>query len=317
MRLFKVITFTIIALTIFIYTGSSKTYGAFADEKLTLADQTVLREQSASHIAIASINDRLYIAWTGIDDTSTLNLAYSLDGRNFPDNQKMTLQESSGAAPSLTTYKGELVLLWSNGGTQRIEILHSPQTSKARRYNLGNNETRGTVTGFNFMDSLAVAWRGEDEHNRPNIIISPDGKNFPQNSKKILKEDSSLYHLGGVQFKDMILIAFTGVDQEKRLNLRYSNDQGKTWQKAPRINNFSRSGPSLLVHNNKLIIAFTGINGNLNLIQSTDGLNFNQQTIFRDQESSHSPQLAVFNKKVYITWKGNDSRIRIARIKGL
>jgi hypothetical protein len=287
-----------------------------APGNLLLTGKNVIDEYSNNHVAVAAFDGKVFVAWTGVNDLHNVNIAYSDDGYTFPKKNVITLNESSGAAPCLTVYGGELCLLWSDGGTGKIHVMFSPHTTSQRRYTLERDETRSTISGFPHKEFLAICWKGEDSASRPNVLLSSDGINFDTSRKKVLESDSSRYHPAGASFAGKMVLAFVGVDQEQRINVRHSSNDGNSWQNAPIMDIFSKSGPSLLVHGDRLIMAYAGTDGKINIVHSADGISFSNKTTFFTEETQHSPTLTTFQDKVYMCWLGIDNRINIAKVEG-
>lgn len=283
---------------------------------LVLTSKNTLNEDSRSHLGMTAFDDKLFIAWTGINDVSNINVAYSKDGFNFERKHRMTLSEASTAAPYLTVYKDELCLLWSDGGTKKINLMYSPHTPDQKKITFNKNETSNTVCGVPYDDYFAIFWRGEDRDHRINMVLSGDGLQFKEVSKTILPNDSTAYHVGGASFKDRLVVAFAGVDRDRRINIRYSDDNGKTWKKGHRLEEFTKSGPYLITHKGLVIMSFVGHNGSPNIMYSKDGIQFVHKKVFPQEETNHTPALAVFRGKVYMAWLGINGKINVARVDG-
>jgi len=69
--------------------------------------------------------------------------------------------------------------------------------------------------------------------------------------------------------------------------------------------------PALAAFNGKLYLAFAGTDRQLNVMSSTDGLNFGAPVVIPNNSSQVGPGLAGFNGKLYLAWAGTDSRHRI------
>jgi hypothetical protein len=69
--------------------------------------------------------------------------------------------------------------------------------------------------------------------------------------------------------------------------------------------------PALAAFNGKLYLAFAGTDRQLNVMSSTDGLNFGTPVVIPNNSSQVGPGLAAFNGSLYLAWAGTDSRHRI------
>jgi hypothetical protein len=105
--------------------------GMTFSNKVTLGETSVVtagNQTQALSPALASFRGRLYIAWTG--NNSAPNVESSADGMTFSN--KVTLNETSAAAPALTVEKAaghgqptSLVLGFTGTGNQQINTLTS------------------------------------------------------------------------------------------------------------------------------------------------------------------------------------------------
>lgn len=71
----------------------------------------------------------------------------------------------------------------------------------------------------------------------------------------------------------------------------------------------SNLAPAIATFNGRLYMAWIGTDANhrINLMSSTDGLNFNNHVVLADN-SNHAPALVAFNGALYLAWTGTDSR---------
>jgi hypothetical protein len=80
----------------------------------------VLGEIFRTGPALATFNDKLYLAWSGTD--KRLNLIPSLDGTDFPSDRKITLEEGSERAPASAEFNERLYLAW-RGNDSHLNVL--------------------------------------------------------------------------------------------------------------------------------------------------------------------------------------------------
>ena len=121
---------------------------------------------------ITSLDDTLYIAWTGTGQARSPNVApVILDTSRIEPiisniNEKTTLAEFGDAAPALAAYNGSLYLAWKGYGNNEITILSPSEVFKDAP---PNGPPKQPVNG-NFADqplsmapyngSLYIAWKG-------------------------------------------------------------------------------------------------------------------------------------------------------------
>lgn len=66
--------------------------------------------------------------------------------------------------------------------------------------------------------------------------------------------------------------------------------------------------PAIAAFNDRLYLAYTGLDGRLNVASSTDGITFGTSTIIPNNTSAVGPGLAAFNGNLYIAWAATDGR---------
>lgn len=66
--------------------------------------------------------------------------------------------------------------------------------------------------------------------------------------------------------------------------------------------------PAIAAFNGKLYLAYTGLDGRLNVASSIDGQTFGASTIIPNNSSAVGPGLTAFNGNLYIAWAATDGR---------
>jgi len=64
--------------------------------------------------------------------------------------------------------------------------------------------------------------------------------------------------------------------------------------------------PAIAAFNGALYLAYTGLDGRLNIASSTDGVTFGASTIIPNNTSAVGPGLAAFGGQLYIAWAATD-----------
>jgi hypothetical protein len=74
----------------------------------------------------------------------------------------------------------------------------------------------------------------------------------------------------------------------------------------------SEAAPGIAAFEGSFYLAWTGTDGRLNLVRSSDGLHF-QDKITLSERSQHmaSPSLTVFEGKLYLAWNGADQHLNV------
>jgi outer membrane protein assembly factor BamB len=128
--------------------------------------------------------------------------------------------------------------------------------------------------------------------------------------KKTLPESS-----GGcpalVAASDLLVLAFTGTDQDRRIAIATSTD-GQTFSAKTVLTVSSLDGPAMAFEGGRLALAWTGLTParRLNLSFSSDFVNFADQVTL-NQTSPHGPALATGNGALCIAWTGEDQRLNV------
>jgi hypothetical protein len=188
-----------------------------------------LSEKSSFKPSLAFANGRLYLAWTGIDTSQSINIMSSADGKNF--DKKITLSESASVAPTFSFTNGTLFLLWTGWGVtdpdQHINILELTDDGKSQFNKVTLKDQSPfppAIVSHNML--LYIVWRGKDAGNSLNLdttdkqyTIDTFGKGnkvtFSQSSKNgpTLANFDSLVYLSWTGEDNSIIIATLSADK--------------------------------------------------------------------------------------------------------
>lgn len=268
--------------------------------KVTLGDTSPLSP------ALASLNNRLYIAWKG-DGNDHLNVMSSSDGQHFTG--KYTSPETSPRAPGLCEHNGMLFVGWKGDGNDKLNVARV-QISGASVTGFSNKVTLGDTSPdspalISFNGNLFLAWKG-DGNNNLNVMYSSDqGATFGHKytSPETSVQAPCLGVVGGSLF-----IGWKGAGNDN-LNVARVVMNGNTitgFGNKVTLPDTSPVSPALAANGGKLYLSWKGDgNDNLNVEASTDnGASFGNK--FTSSETSpQPPALATMNGKLYIAWKGN------------
>lgn len=75
--------------------------------------------------------------------------------------------------------------------------------------------------------------------------------------------------------------------------------------------------PAIAAFNGRLYLAYTGLDGRLNVASSTDGQTFGASTIIPNNSSAVGPGLAAFNGNLYLAWAATDGRRSISFMRSV
>jgi len=178
------------------------------------------------------------------------------------------------------------------------------------------NEIGWTLCG---RDDIELIWVGKREK-FPGAIgelraidFAPGDEfntNFGIGQRAQSSDGPSLFNLNG-----RLYIAWSGYGDDNRLQL-ISSTNGLVWDDkiyiAPTA---SKTSPSLTYFNNKFYIAWTTLQNYLNIMSSSDGVNWGNKIKFKTEPntaiSNDGPSLLVANNRLYIIWSGAGSQHRL------
>jgi hypothetical protein len=149
-----------------------------------IQDKLVLPETTDAAPALASSNDRLFLAWRGSGDPQLNVILSEDDGRTF--RLKATFGDSSDHAPALAAHNGKLFLAWTGRGNEKLnvaQVILVGNTAGALRLTLENKVVfDGTSSAAPALAShagrLFIAWKGSG-NNQLNLAFSDDdGRSF-------------------------------------------------------------------------------------------------------------------------------------------
>ncbi|HEY1816422.1 MAG TPA: alkaline phosphatase family protein [Kofleriaceae bacterium] len=289
------------------------------DCPMTVSDgKATLDETSKVAPALTAFNGNLYLAWSGEDGSSHLNVEVSADGGATFVN-KNTLADSSTQTPALCVHDGKLMIAWT--GTD---------SSSYGRLNVAQLTTSGnTVTGLvnkvvlsetsaegpslaSVGGRLYVAWRGyNDGHGYLNVMASSDGgATFAgkYTSTETSGKAPTLCTLG-----TSLMLAWSGTDSPSSLNVAQVAISGSTITGIGSKHVLAETtveAPALTSSGTTLYVGWQGYNdghGYLNVMPSTDlGASF-QPKVVSPETSPAGLALCANGATLLMAWNGTDS----------
>jgi hypothetical protein len=174
---------------------------------------------SEKGVALATFRDRLWIAWAG-EDNKQLNVMGSVNGNDFDSTTKQVMGDTADETPSLVVHGDRLWIVWS--GVDNLQ----PNIMSSGAGNDFDSTTRRTFEGGLVFGQGAVSAVGA-------LWLSGQALLDPLTLWRLLKidTDASSGEEGRVAteitrmppaltlFEDKVLVAWTGVDDERHLNL--------------------------------------------------------------------------------------------------
>jgi hypothetical protein len=238
----------------------------FPDEENTSLDNLkVLNETSTHRPAVASFQDRLFIAWTGTDATHRVNIISMPDLQAVPKPSgtmhpppgvhtfdKVTLGATAVGGPSLTAYNDGLLLAFCGGGgagggdpNGKINIAWSadgltwefPGTVLEHQTSFHSPAVAPFVATSGPDSELLLAWTGTDQHLYVNNCAE---KRFDQLDDHVHEQappESSEWGPAMASFSAQpsdwsYIVVWTGTDQDG--HLYESGGGGNNWGLAGR-----------------------------------------------------------------------------------
>ncbi len=140
---------------------------------------------------MAYYQNKLFIAWIGTNEKHVFVMSYSDNGNTWTEKTKILNAKSDAGPALLAIHKEERIL---------EKLRKEPQ------------------------DRLYLMWRAK-ENKYLQLMSSPDGQDW-SHAKRVLDETSD-YKPALTYFEDRFVVAWTGRDNEKYLNLKGSLTGGE------------------------------------------------------------------------------------------
>ncbi len=280
--------------------------------KVTLGDTSPVRP------SLASLNNRLYLAWKG-DGNNKLNVMCSTDG-GVTFGNKHTSNERSPKSPALCAHGGNLFIAWKGDGNDNLNVARVATSGNAitgiiNKVTLGDTSpVRPSLAALN--NRLYLAWKGNG-NNKLNVMCSTDnGLTFGHKytSTERCDRGPTICAHGGNLF-----IAWKG-DGNDNLNVARvatSGDAITGFVSKVTLGDTSPISPSLASLNNQLYLAWKGDGNNkLNVMYSIDNGQTFTEKLTSPERSTNGPALSEHGGIVFIAWKGDgNNNLNVARVR--
>lgn len=277
------------------YLGDPDTILATPDPK-----RATLSETSEHGPALASTDTALLLGWVGTGNHK-LSFLSSNDGINFFN--KKTLGETSPCGISLTRFNDKFVVAWTGTGQGNLNVMQSQDGIKWTDKTSLSETSESAPAIVALDDKLYLAWRGKG-NNKLNIILSEDGLTW--NNKRTLDETTtSGPSLVGLD-ESTVLLGWRGVGNNA-LNLIQVSSDLSTSNKATLVDS-TNTRLCLSNQENRLYCAWRGMDGALNVLQSSDGKNWGKKVSF-DERCTDGPTLKGFGNELIWAWTDTNGHI--------
>ena len=236
-----------------------------------------------------------YIAWT--DANQKLNV------QPVPTGQPVTLDsQSSKQGPALAFFNNLLYLAWTGTDGKLNVISSSNGTSWTKQVTLNQN-SNAVPALIASNDSLSLVWTGTD--GKLNALFSSDGQGWkPQIT---LTQTSDLAPASAAGPFEVQAVAWTGASGILNTLSGIAIEVGTATALKPT----SKQEPALAFFKGLLYIAWTDDTGNLNVMSSSDGINFTNQ-VSVGQPSSSGPALTATSSLLTLAWTDANGKLTVS-----
>lgn len=230
---------------------------------------------------------------------------------------QVTLSQTSGHGPALTTFNNELVLAWAGLHNDYLNVASSSDGGQTwgSPTVISSQQTAATPAIATLGSLFYFAWSGTDSTHTLNLMQSSDLKSF---SDHVILQAGLIDGNGPalVVFKDVLYVAWTDY-VTTQVNVAKIVDGGLT-NGVTVGSATSFASPALATDGSYIYLAWTGTQkdpisdavypAQLNVIRSSDGASFsNKQTLSEMTLNNRQPALTVSGSKLIVGWSGTDS----------
>jgi kumamolisin len=264
--------------------------------------------------ALAAFNNKLFMAWKGIEFDETLWFT-SYNGATWAGQQQIPgVWSSSG--PALAVFQNKLYMAWKGmGNDQSMWWTSFDGTKWAAQHQIPGvaSSTGPRLAVFN--NKLYMAWKGmEDDQSL--WWTSFDGTKWA--AQQQIPGVASSVGPALVVFNNQLFAAWKGMYGDP--GIWYSTFNGSSWAAQKQVaGTGSSEGPSLAVFNGHLVAAWKGEFSDQSLwYASFNGSAWTPQKQMPQGWSSVGPGIAVLGNRLFAAWKGmwGDERIWFSAYNG-
>ena len=283
------------------------------------------------------MTDNLWMSFIADDPEQIILYCSSPDGNNWGSDYQLSSYwapatffqtppaQNSPLAPASAFFNNQIFIAWTGSGDSQVVLCSAPAFSigfwgQWPEQFLQNQAAapeppiEQTAIGqtSRFAPSLAVGngqlWAGfvgNDEANENPVLLcsSSDGVNWSPNS---FIHQFSQTAVAMATFGNRFYVAGISTDGDNAV-LVSSVDFGQPWTGPKSIGHFSRFAPSLAVFGNQLYAAFVGLDNQLYVASTANGVNWTPGHTPVHQWSQAAPSLTVFNGRLYVAFVGTNA----------
>lgn len=210
-----------------------------------------------------------------------------------------------------------LIYLWGENDFLRAYAFEKGRFVLSKDYlfadpkrTLDENQTEQATVAIDFAGTrLAVAWT--DDNDFLAVASSLNGRDFAP-PVWLTGPDARSDNEPGFAFGDgHAVLAWTGSDGHLNVIdtidlINFVDKRTYDGESLPEEN--SDYGPALAFGDGLFFMAFTGTDGQINVMTSVDGLKYSAKVVLQDQVTDAAPRITFFGHHIYVLWKGIDNQ---------
>jgi kumamolisin len=244
--------------------GNTQLNMGVSDDNGRTFSTSVLSDSSDLGPALTSHNGQLMMAWVGRGNedlnVATVDLPAGPGPITLDNVARVTLPETSDAAPALASHGGRLYLAWKGSGNPQLNIEVSDDGGRTfgRKMVFGDTTQHGPAL-VSHEGQLILAWTGEGAHNLDVATVSlpPDGSIGLFSHHTVVSDARSGDGPALASHDGRLFLAWQGPN-EPRLNVEVSTDSGANFHGKQIFSDTTEHSPALASHNGRLFLAWPG-----------------------------------------------------------
>ena len=264
--------------------------------------------------ALATVGKTLYLAFSTTSPTAGVGNCLGYCSTTVPSSLNnppanfgpVTYVNTSGPVGGSLSLVGMQFNLYANIDTPSILYAAWSDNGAIKLWNQATNNST-TAASNAALPSLAVCGNALMLAYIPAVTVGRSAQVAMQALTMPTSIESLLDGSGGidlVEFNGLHIMAFIGA--YRQITVCSSTDNGQTWGSATMLSRVcSDSPPTLAVFNGLLYLAFTGLDNNLRLCTSSNGVDFSTPSAIGTCTSQAGPALAVASGALYLAYASN------------
>ena len=225
---------------------------------------SVLSDSSDLGPAVTSHNGQLMMAWVGRGNehlnVATVDVPAGPGPITLDNMARVTLPDTSDAAPALASHNGRLYLAWKGSGNPQlnIEVSDDGGHTFGRKMVFSDTTQHGPAL-VSHEGQLILAWtrEGANHLDVATVSLPPDGSIGPFSHQTVVPDARSGDGPALASHDGRLYLAWQGPN-EPRLNVEVSTDAGANFHGKQIFSDTTEHSPALASHNGRLFLAWPG-----------------------------------------------------------